>query len=420
VPTDPAADLRPLPAGTRLVHIGFHKSGTTAVQEAFMDSRDRLAALGIGYPQTGGQRHHGKPALAVAGLPFGWKTAGFVYPESFWTDLVAEIDGLGQQTVVVSSEHLAEVPAETVGRIITDLGPDRVHVVATLRPLDKILPSSWQQKVKNGLALSYVDWLAKVLADPLDPKPSSNFWARHSHGVILSRWAAALGADRVTLVVLDDADKGMVFRAFESLLGVPSGTLLVAQRRDDNRSMSEPESELVQRVAQAVRGPDVDWDFFYTVVRSGVAQRMVRERVPADDEPRLATPQWALDRAAEIGARSAEQIAATGITVVGDLASLGRYTSSPGEDHPPITTWVPMDAAVEAVVGAIESSQVYAAAAGDRGGQTGQSVTSAATVAPALMLGGRPVKEINSRQLAGVLAHRVTAKLRAMLHRGRH
>ena len=396
------------------MHIGFHKSGTTAVQEAFTDARDRLAALGIGYPKTGGQRHHGKPALAVAGLTFGWKDEGFVYPESFWTDLVAEVAGSGDQTVVVSSEHLAEIPAATVHRVVSDLGGDRVHAIATVRPLDKLLPSSWQQKVKNGLGLSYVDWLEKVLADPPDPRVSGNFWARHSHGEVMARWAAELGPENVTLVVMDDTDRDGVFRAFEAVLGLPEMTLMAAQRRDDNRSMTAPEAELVQRVAQQIRAGGAGWDYFYTVLRSGVAQRMVRERTPPDDEARLATPQWALDRAAAIGAEAAAQIRSSGITVVGDVSSLGRYTSRPGADRPPPEASLPMDAAVEAVLGAIDSSQVYAAAHPAQSG--GSGIASGASVAPALMLGGRPVKQISTRQLAVELGVRIRDKARSRLH----
>ncbi|MEJ7756576.1 MAG: hypothetical protein WKF83_09890 [Nocardioidaceae bacterium] len=47
-----SADLRPgekapmdllLPKGTRLLHIGPHKTGTTSLQGAFHNNRDRLA-----------------------------------------------------------------------------------------------------------------------------------------------------------------------------------------------------------------------------------------------------------------------------------------------------------------------------------------------------------------------------------------
>ena len=60
-----AADL--LEAGTRLVHIGPHKTGTTAIQGALHLARERLAAQGVVYPGRGRQPLW--PVLAVTGQP---------------------------------------------------------------------------------------------------------------------------------------------------------------------------------------------------------------------------------------------------------------------------------------------------------------------------------------------------------------
>jgi hypothetical protein len=44
-----------LRAGARLLHIGPHKTGSTAVQGAFHLARERLAAQGVVYPGQGRQ-----------------------------------------------------------------------------------------------------------------------------------------------------------------------------------------------------------------------------------------------------------------------------------------------------------------------------------------------------------------------------
>jgi hypothetical protein len=412
VPNVSLAALPPITPGTRLVHFGFHKSGTTAIQEAFVDARDRLATSGVAYPKTGGQRHHGKSALGLAGMHYGWRSTGVSYEEAFWTDLLTEVEGYGDRTVVISSEHLAQVGPGTIRRIASDLGPRPVHAVATVRPLERILPSSWQQYVKGGLALPYIAWLEKVLADPPDPGVTPNFWRRHSHGDVISRWAELLGPENVTLVVLDETDRTILFRSFEALLSLPPDTLLATQRRDDNRSMTAAEAELVQRVAQAVRRLGVDWDFFFTVIRSGVAQRMARERLPAADEARLTTPKWALERAAELGERAAVKIEASGVTVVGDLHSLGRYTGTPGEDHQAPPEWVPVDAAVEAVLGGIENYERYAREVTTKMKRRPDAGTEPPEMRPPAMLHGRPVSDITSRELIATLRDRLMAKLR--------
>jgi hypothetical protein len=418
VPNQSLDALEPIKPGTRLVHFGFHKSGTTAIQEAFVDARRRLRGSGVRYPRTGGQRHHGKPALGLADMHYGWRSSGIRYDEKFWTDLVAEVDRFGDETVVISSEHLAQVEPDTIRRIISDLGPRPIHAVATVRPLERILPSSWQQYVKSGLSMSYLPWLEKVLADPPDPGTTPNFWRRHSHGDVITRWAELLGPENVTLFVLDETDRTMLFRSFEALLSLPPATLLATQRRDENRSLTAAEAELVQRVAKAVRKRGVDWDYFYMVVRSGVAQRMARERVPAREEALLATPQWALERAAEIGERSAAQIEASGITVVGDLHSLGRYTSTPGEDHQPLPEWVPVEAAVEAILGGLENYEWYAREVTTKMKRDPALATGEPEVRPPPMLNGKRVVDISTRELVATLRGRVKAKLRRSLRRG--
>ena len=56
-----------LEPGTRLVHIGPHKTGTTAIQGALHLARERLAAEGVVYPGRGRQPLW--PILAVTGQP---------------------------------------------------------------------------------------------------------------------------------------------------------------------------------------------------------------------------------------------------------------------------------------------------------------------------------------------------------------
>jgi hypothetical protein len=412
MPIDVTAGVQPLPRGTRLVHLGFHKSGTTALQEAFVDARKRLVEFHVAYPTQGAQRHHGKAALAVGDMHYGWKSAGIKYPEQVWTDLVTEVTGYGDQTVVVSSEHLAQLKPEIIQRVATELGPGPVHAVATVRPLEKILPSSWQQYVKGGLVMPYGKWLKRVLRNPPAGGPTPNFWRRHSHGDVIARWADIFGPENVTLVVVDDADRTMLFRSFEALLGLPPDTLLAAKRRDDNRSMTAAEAELVRRVSESVKSRGVDWDFFYTVIRTGLAQRMARERLPRPDEPRLSTPKWALERGAEIGTEAARQIEATGVRVIGDLSALGRYTGPPGPNRQPKQNSVPMGAAVEAVLGVMENYQKYARRTTNAMTQEIKAGKTPTVVRPPKMLQGRPIKDVSTKGLIKTLRARARAKVR--------
>ncbi|MET8242962.1 hypothetical protein ABZV31_00100 [Streptomyces sp. NPDC005202] len=67
--TDRTRDARPvaLPAGTRLLHIGPHKTGTTAVQGALFAARDAMRAHGVEFPAH--SRHPMEAALAACARP---------------------------------------------------------------------------------------------------------------------------------------------------------------------------------------------------------------------------------------------------------------------------------------------------------------------------------------------------------------
>ena len=101
-------------------------------------------------------------ALAVCARP---GMMGDTKPtEGHWKRLVDAVHATGRCTSVVSSEFFADAEGDDmIGQIVEQLGGDRVHVLVTLRPLTKIMPSQWQQYVQNGLRTGYEDWLGHML-----------------------------------------------------------------------------------------------------------------------------------------------------------------------------------------------------------------------------------------------------------------
>jgi len=77
---------------------------------------------------------------------------------------------------------------------------------------------------------------------------------------------------------------------------------------------------------------------------------MVEKRRPEPGEPRIETPEWAADAAAEHGRRFAEGIAGLGVQVVGDLDELARRPRAGRAQKPEALT---MDAAVAAAAGLV-------------------------------------------------------------------
>ena len=100
-------------------------------------------------------------------------------------------------------------------------------------------------------------------------------------------------------------------------------------------------------------------ELYKKVVRLGLGFQMQTSRTPSADEPRITTPQWALDRVAEIGAAAADKISTLGVRIVGDLSTLGApaLAEEPG-DAVLQDIELPIEAAREAVIGTILSSGV--------------------------------------------------------------
>ncbi|MER6342990.1 hypothetical protein ACWC10_02065 [Streptomyces sp. NPDC001595] len=376
-----------LPRGTRLLHIGPHKTGTTAIQGALFAARDRLPAHGVAFPAH--TRHPMEAALAACARPAMMGDA--VPTDRHWTRLLDQVRATGGHTSVISSEFFADAEDEaTVARIVDQLGGDRVRVLITLRPLARIMPSQWQQYVQNGLRMRYEEWLEHMLRKPPYDKPNPSFWRRHRHDRLVERWARVVGPERVTVVVVDDRDRDGLLRVFEALLGLP-GNLLEAVPDAANRSLTLAETEMLRNLNMEFRGNELPDELYSRLVRHGAVMHMKNSCSPSPQDVRISTPRWAVEAAAGIGAEMAGRIAALGVRVVGDPALLSAVPS--GEGRPPAEPRIAPEVAARALYG------VLAAAA-------------AAPVRHTAPVKARTVHQTPSMDLVRVLGHRCLRRLR--------
>jgi hypothetical protein len=365
-----------LPERAILVHIGPHKTGTTTLQAAFHRGRGPLAAQGVLY--AGGGR---RPIMAVLALRRARARRPAVPEMRHWSGLVDEARGAAGR-VVISNEAFADASPKAIARLVRDLGPDRVHVVATLRPFASILPSQWQQFVQSGLTASFDDWLREVI-DPNAPAPRRVFWRRHRHDELIARWVDAVGAERVTVIVLDD-DPVRLPRLFEGMLGLRDGTL-VENAAIRNRSLTWPEAEAVRAINQAFSAAGYPAALQTQLVGRGVVQRL-RRRQPDPTEPRIVLPGWAVERVAAVARDIVAGLLDSRVRILGDV---DRLRMVPGPD--PSLDAAPTRVAAD-VAGAVAMAVV-------------ETVTS---------LGRRPspfepeeLAGIPSTQIVGTLGHRL-------------
>jgi hypothetical protein len=351
-----AALPQPLPARAVLLHIGPPKTGTTAIQWALFEARPQLDTLGVLHA---GSRNPIAAVQALRGKPF--PNVGYRAPRiRDWDRLVAQVHDAADKRVVVSCEHFADTDMETARRAVTELGGSRVHVLITLRPLTKMMPSQWQQYVRNQFSVDYEDRLDGMLRRPPFNKPTPTFWYRNRHDELVERWCSIVGPERVTVIVLDESDPNLLLRTFEALVDIPQGLLKKGDNRR-NRSLTRGEIELIRQMNIEFKRQGWSGGLYKQLVVGGIDFRLRTGRLPEPDERVIETPRWALERAAEIGAAAAVRIAALGVEVIGDLSILGSLPDS-GDDTPDTVPVgrreVSVAAAREALIGAIIASDV--------------------------------------------------------------
>lgn len=353
-----AASRLTLPEHARLLHIGPPKTATTALQSAGAANREELLAHGVRYP--GRSINHRGPIAAFLGRRIGWGGPGSdVPPQRAWTELMDEIDGEQSRRVWFGHEFAADADAEKAQQLAEAIGPN-IHVVITLRGYASMLPSIWQENLKGGNTGTFDDWLASMLAEPR-VRAVAKTHRRHDQGRLVRRWAKAVGAENVTVIVLDKSQPDLLFNAFEELLDLPKGFLShsAPDGRSANRGMSLPETELIRRINMILRGAGVRWDDYSHLMNFGGVARMLRERTPPAEEPALRLPGWAAEKAGIQAERFVREISGSGVRVVGDLDILTRPVRTREQDASPThdsLVSVPLDVAVESLTGVISQA----------------------------------------------------------------
>lgn len=230
------------------LHLGTAKSGTTYLQELWWRHRAALRAQGLLLPGTA-LRDHFHAAALVKGMD-GIVDGLSADERRTWSRLLAEAGGWTGD-VLVSHEHFSDSPSAAARQAVAQVAEvsEEVHVVLTVRDLGRVLPSAWQQRVKQGARQPYGAFLETVRRE----RPDQKFWRYQDVPGILDRWAAGLPPERVHLVVVPapGAPRDELWRRTASVLGVDVDDLDATPRRP-NDSLSVVEAELLRRVNTAV------------------------------------------------------------------------------------------------------------------------------------------------------------------------
>ena len=275
-------------------------------------------------------------AWALTQRPWGWsKRGGEKIPAKYWGQKVKIISAFRESTTILSSEFFSELNGEKIRKVRNDFAGRDIQILFTVRPLAKLLPSTYQQYLKYGTVAEYDEWLHSVLDKPGESRINPTFWKRHSHGKVIARWADVFGAENVTALIVNEAQPTFLFEFVNEYLGLPEGTL-GSTETGSNRSLTMEEIALLLEINRQFP-KSRNWDEYQIFVRNGYIRELTDHIAPAPGSARLLTPEWAVERANEIGAQIRDEINSLGVTVVGDMASLGNSIVPVGQSVYPET-----------------------------------------------------------------------------------
>ena len=316
-----------------ILHAGFHKSGTTALQESFHLNRKELLELNVNYPNFGHKAHH-RLAWSLSQKPWGWaKRGGERESTKLWEKSAAAIEREKEEKVIISSEFFSELSGDQIRKIHSSFKSREVKVLFTLRPLAKLLPSSYQQYLKYGITAEYEEWLHSVLDKPGESKINPTFWKRHFHGQVIARWADVFGSSNITVLIVNEAQPTFLFDEINKYLDLPSNTLQSADS-GSNRSLTMEEIALLREINKQFP-KDRDWDEYQIFIRNGYIKELTDNVRPAPDKARLLTPEWAIKKANEIGNQIKSELLNSRVKIIGDIETLGSSQVPMGNSEYP-------------------------------------------------------------------------------------
>lgn len=297
-----------------VLHAGFHKSGTTALQHAFDGKKRALKKHGVIYPLNAGRAHH-RAAWGLTERVWGWRNnGGKLIPIKSWSALVKEVKK-SPGTVLISSEFFTEAKDQHVAKAKADLGDTPVTLVFTVRPFAKILASSYQQFVKYGIRVRFEPWLEEVFSKRSESKVTPTFWNRVQLDEVVERWAKHFGTENVIVLLADESEPEFIFQEFARILNVPQEVLPLPEI-GGNRSMTLEETELLYLINN-IYDRTGGWEQYRALVRDGYV-RFLADHTKADPKSeRLPTPEWAVKQARELNERHFQRLDALGIEIRG-------------------------------------------------------------------------------------------------------
>lgn len=216
------------------LHIGRHKTGTTALQYALDHAPEALGEAGFAYPSASISSDHAYLARWLN--PHIKKYASPVEVEDTRRAVEALICDLERinKDVILSSEGLQDVPPDELAQLFSKYD---VRIVVFLREQAEYLASAYQQEVKARTPIDkFPEWVLRVLP--------------FRYGGWLAKWISIFGEEKFTIKVYDKElmIDGDIVADFLSVFGIDSAPFKSKNKTDANPSIKGALLEAKRRI----------------------------------------------------------------------------------------------------------------------------------------------------------------------------
>lgn len=231
------------------LHIGYPKTGTTAIQEFLFSNRERLLEHGVLYPETGIAKyaHHQIPWVFTKDR----RSREGICEEDIKEGVKREVrESPDADKTVISSEGFvfAMQPEDVLDIFCDDF--DEIKLIVYLRQPFRWIQSDYNQGVKGWrqLTCSFEEHLNAVLSAKNSPM---NFFG------VLSKWASVFGWDN-TIVRSYDIERSGLVNGFLDILGIHDvNAFNKPERQDSNPRLTANQLELFRAVNALELEPEV-------------------------------------------------------------------------------------------------------------------------------------------------------------------
>ena len=185
------------------------KSGTTYLQHGILTRLAELESAGWLYPlefaAARGAINHERAIYGLVGNHIPWVDQQTQQRmRSQWLNLKTQIHK-SDKSILISAEALASMLEEGIELLLSQLPNREIKIVITARDLARVLPSSWQQSVRNGRPYGYEDYFERIKRAaelPLTDPVGSNFWRSYQLNQVVQRWSKFVPISNITIVTV--------------------------------------------------------------------------------------------------------------------------------------------------------------------------------------------------------------------------